>query len=146
MILRDLAHSASNYLGSSEIKEAVITVPAYFDDNQREATRNAAMIAGLEPIRILNEPTAAALAYGYGDQEAKRVAVYDFGGGTFDLSVLEMGAGILEVLATWRALQESLRPSPERKDQRCHRRSRRRQLAWPLGHRSRRPVLRPLAR
>ena len=96
MILRDLAHSASNYLGSSEIKEAVITVPAYFDDNQREATRNAAMIAGLEPIRILNEPTAAALAYGYGDQEAKRVAVYDFGGGTFDLSVLEMAQGFLK--------------------------------------------------
>ncbi|MBM65440.1 MAG: molecular chaperone DnaK [Myxococcales bacterium] len=100
MILRELAHSAASYLGTTSVTKAVITVPAYFNDNQREATRNAAMIAGLEPLRILNEPTAAALAYGYGDQEAKRVAVYDFGGGTFDLSVLEMGAGVLEVLAT----------------------------------------------
>ncbi|MBF95281.1 MAG: molecular chaperone DnaK [Myxococcales bacterium] len=100
MILRDLASSAKSYLGSEDVKTAVITVPAYFNDNQRQATRNAAMIAGLEPLRILNEPTAAALAYGYGDQEAKRVAVFDFGGGTFDLSILEMGAGVLEVLAT----------------------------------------------
>lgn len=100
MILRELANNARAYLGSGEQQKAVITVPAYFDDNQRQATRNAAMVAGLEPIRILNEPTAAALAYGYGDQEAKRVAVYDLGGGTFDISILEMGSGVLEVLAT----------------------------------------------
>ena len=69
---------SQSYLGSEDVKTAVITVPAYFNDNQRQATRNAAMIAGLEPLRILNEPTAAALAYGYGDQEAKRVRCLRF--------------------------------------------------------------------
>ena len=83
-----------------EVSKAVITVPAYFNDNQRQATKDAGRIAGLEVLRILNEPTAAALAYGYGRDITQRVAVYDFGGGTFDVSVLEIGKDVFEVLST----------------------------------------------
>jgi molecular chaperone DnaK len=99
LILRELKTLAETYL-DGECSDAVITVPAYFDDNQRQATRNAAEIAGINVRRVLNEPTAAALAYGYGEMKPQRVAVYDLGGGTFDISILEMGAGVLEVLAT----------------------------------------------
>jgi molecular chaperone DnaK len=82
------------------IRQAVITVPAYFNDNQRQATRDAGRIAGLEVLRLLNEPTAAALAYGFGRGLNQRVAVYDFGGGTFDVSILEIGKDVFEVLST----------------------------------------------
>lgn len=82
------------------VKKAVVTVPAYFNDNQRQATRDAAEIAGLEALRIINEPTAAALAYGYGRDLSQRLAVYDLGGGTFDVSILEIGTDIYEVLST----------------------------------------------
>ena len=80
--------------------QAVITVPAYFNDNQRQATKDAGRIAGLEVLRLLNEPTAAALAYGFGRGLTQRVAVYDLGGGTFDISILEIGQDVFEVLAT----------------------------------------------
>jgi hypothetical protein len=82
------------------VTQAVITVPAYFNDNQRQATKDAGRIAGLEVLRILNEPTAAALAYGFGRGLNQRVAVYDLGGGTFDISILEIGQDVFEVLAT----------------------------------------------
>ena len=90
---------AENDLGR-EVTQAVITVPAYFNDNQRQATKDAGRIAGLDVLRILNEPTAAALAYGYGRDLAQKVVVYDFGGGTFDVSVLEIGRDVYEVLST----------------------------------------------
>jgi hypothetical protein len=80
--------------------EAVITVPAYFNDSQRQATKDAGRIAGLEVLRIINEPTAAALAYGLDKSKAGRIAVYDLGGGTFDISILELGDGVFEVKAT----------------------------------------------
>jgi molecular chaperone DnaK len=99
LILRELKTLAETYLDST-CTDAVVTVPAYFDDNQRQATRNAAEIAGINVRRVLNEPTAAALAYGYGEMKPQRVAVYDLGGGTFDISILEMGSGVLEVLST----------------------------------------------
>jgi molecular chaperone DnaK len=99
-ILREIREFAEETLGE-EIKEAVITVPAYFDDSQRQATKDAGRIAGLEVLRIINEPTAAALAYGLDRQQTKRtVAVYDLGGGTFDISILELAEGIFEVKAT----------------------------------------------
>jgi molecular chaperone DnaK len=99
-VLREIRDFAEEALGE-EIKEAVITVPAYFDDSQRQATKDAGKIAGLEVLRIINEPTAAALAYGLDRQERKKVvAVYDLGGGTFDISVLELSEGIFEVMAT----------------------------------------------
>ncbi|MGE3163473.1 MAG: molecular chaperone DnaK [Planctomycetota bacterium] len=99
VILRELKETAENYLGH-EVKEAVITVPAYFNDSQRQATKDAGIIAGLEVKRIINEPTAAALAYGLSKKGSERIAVYDLGGGTFDISILEMDEGIFKVLAT----------------------------------------------
>jgi len=99
MVLREMKQIAEARLGGT-ITKAVITVPAYFNDNQRQATKDAGRIAGLEVLRILNEPTAAALAYGFGRGLDQRVAVYDLGGGTFDVSILEIGKDIFEVLAT----------------------------------------------
>ena len=99
MILRKLADEASRYLGE-EVTGAVITVPAYFDDSQRQATRDAGTIAGLEVKRILNEPTAASLAYGLENTENQVILVFDLGGGTFDVSILEVGDGVFEVKAT----------------------------------------------
>lgn len=99
MILRKLAEEATRYLGE-EVTGAVITVPAYFNDSQRQATRDAGRIAGLEVLRILNEPTAAALAYGLDQQENKKILVFDLGGGTFDVSILEVGDGVFEVRST----------------------------------------------
>ncbi len=99
MILQKLKRDAEAYLGR-EITQAVITVPAYFDDAQRQATKDAGRIAGLEVLRIINEPTASALAYGLGRQGEQKVAVYDLGGGTFDISILDIGEGVYEVLAT----------------------------------------------
>ncbi len=99
MVLREMKSIAEARLGRP-VGKAVITVPAYFNDNQRQATKDAGRIAGLEVLRILNEPTAAALAYGFGKGLSQRVAVYDLGGGTFDISVLEFGEDVFEVLAT----------------------------------------------
>jgi len=98
-ILAKIKADAENYLGG-KVTQAVITVPAYFDDSQRQATKQAGEIAGLEVLRILNEPTAAALAYGMDKKHAHTIAVYDLGGGTFDISVLELGEGVYEVKAT----------------------------------------------
>ena len=99
MILRKLADDASSYLGE-KVTSAVITVPAYFNDAQRQATKDAGRIAGLDVLRIVNEPTAAALAYGLEKEKAEKVLVFDLGGGTFDVSVLEIGDGVHEVLST----------------------------------------------
>lgn len=99
MILSEMKLIADQHL-DLEIEKAVITVPAYFNDNQRQATKDAGRIAGLDVLRIINEPTAAALAYGYGKTLNRKVAVFDLGGGTFDISVLEIGNGVFEVLAT----------------------------------------------
>jgi molecular chaperone DnaK len=99
MILQKLKTDAEAYLGD-KVNQAVITVPAYFDDNQRQATKDAGQIAGLEVLRIINEPTAAALAYGLDKKKDELVAVYDLGGGTFDISVLQLGEGVFEVKAT----------------------------------------------
>lgn len=98
-ILMKLKKAAESYLGS-EVKEAVITVPAYFNDSQRQATKDAGKIAGLKVDRIINEPTAAALAYGFNNQKDRKIAVYDLGGGTFDISVLEISDGVIEVKST----------------------------------------------
>jgi molecular chaperone DnaK len=99
MILRKLADDAEAYLGE-KVTQAVITVPAYFNDSQRQATKDAGQIAGLEVLRIINEPTAASLAYGLDKQDAETILVFDLGGGTFDVSILEVGDGIVEVKAT----------------------------------------------
>ena len=100
MVLQEMKVIAEDYLGES-VSKAVVTVPAYFNDNQRQATKDAGEIAGLDVIRIINEPTAAALSYGFGRNIEKTVAVYDFGGGTFDISILEIGAhGVFKVIAT----------------------------------------------
>jgi len=99
IVLREMKQVAEASLGQP-VTQAVITVPAYFNDNQRQATRDAGRIAGLEVLRLLNEPTAAALAYGFGRGLAQRVAVYDLGGGTFDISILEIGSDVFEVLST----------------------------------------------
>jgi molecular chaperone DnaK len=99
IILREMKRVAEEYLGEP-VTEAVITVPAYFNDTQRQSTKDAGKIAGLEVLRIINEPTAAALSYGVGEHKQEKVAVYDLGGGTFDISVLEFGEGVVEVLAT----------------------------------------------
>jgi len=99
MILQKLKKAAEDYLGQS-VTEAVITVPAYFNDAQRQATKDAGRIAGLDVKRIVNEPTAAALAYGLDKKKDETIAVYDFGGGTFDISILEVGEGVIEVKAT----------------------------------------------
>src|ERR1700753_3050272 len=99
MILTKLKEAAEAYLGE-KVSKAVITVPAYFNDAQREATKDAGQIAGLEVMRIINEPTAAALAYGLDKKKDETIAVYDFGGGTFDVSILEVGEGVIEVKST----------------------------------------------
>ncbi|MGP1957315.1 MAG: Hsp70 family protein, partial [Arsenophonus sp. ER-QC15-MAG3] len=98
-ILQKMKETAENYLGE-KVTQAVITVPAYFNDAQRQATKDAGKIAGLEVLRIINEPTAAALAYGFDKAESKIIAVYDLGGGTFDVSILEIGNGVFEVKST----------------------------------------------
>ena len=98
-VLKKMKKTAEDYLGH-EVKEAVITVPAYFNDSQRQATKDAGKIAGLEVLRIINEPTAAALAYGLDKKSNERILVFDLGGGTFDVSVLEVGDGVFEVLST----------------------------------------------
>ena len=99
MILTKLKTAAEDFLGE-KVTKAVITVPAYFNDAQRQATKQAGEIAGLEVVRIINEPTAAALAYGLDKKSDETIAVYDLGGGTFDISVLEVGAGVVEVKST----------------------------------------------
>ena len=99
MILQKLKADAEGYLGES-VTEAVITVPAYFNDAQRQATKDAGKIAGLDVKRIINEPTAAALAYGLDNEKEQKIMVYDLGGGTFDVSIIEIGDGVIEVLAT----------------------------------------------
>jgi molecular chaperone DnaK len=99
MILGKLKEAAESYLGE-KVTQAVITVPAYFNDSQRQATKDAGKIAGLEVMRIINEPTAAALAYGLDKKKNETIAVYDFGGGTFDISILEVGEGVVEVKST----------------------------------------------
>ncbi|MDE3019338.1 MAG: molecular chaperone DnaK [Nitrospirota bacterium] len=99
MILQKMKQTAEDYLGE-KVTEAVITVPAYFDDSQRQATKDAGQIAGLNVLRIINEPTAASLAYGLDKKKDERIAVYDLGGGTFDISILEIGEGVFEVKST----------------------------------------------
>jgi molecular chaperone DnaK len=99
MILSEMKLIAEQYL-EREVEKAVITVPAYFNDGQRQATKDAGKIAGLDVVRIINEPTAASLAYGYGKSLERKVAVFDLGGGTFDISILEIGNGVFEVMAT----------------------------------------------
>src|SRR4029450_7694437 len=99
MILQKMKETAESYLGE-KVEKAVITVPAYFNDAQRQATKDAGKMAGLEVLRIINEPTAAALAYGLDKKDGKTIAVYDLGGGTFDISVLEIGDGVFEVKST----------------------------------------------
>src|SRR4026208_488015 len=98
-ILQKMKETAESYLGQ-KVEQAVITVPAYFNDAQRQATKDAGKIAGLEVLRIINEPTAAALAYGLDKQKTGTIAVYDLGGGTFDISILEIGDGVFEVKST----------------------------------------------
>jgi len=99
IVLQRLKAAAEDFLGEA-VTDAIITVPAYFDDTQRQATKDAGQIAGLRVERIINEPTAAALAYGFGKSDVERIAVYDLGGGTFDISILEMNDGVFEVLST----------------------------------------------
>src|SRR5437868_10561867 len=99
IVLQRLKAAAEDFLGEA-VTDAIVTVPAYFDDTQRQATKDAGKIAGLKVERIINEPTAAALAYGLGKTESERIAVYDLGGGTFDVSILEMNDGVFEVLST----------------------------------------------
>jgi molecular chaperone DnaK len=99
MVLQKMKSAAEDYLGG-KVEQAVITVPAYFNDAQRQATKDAGQIAGLEVLRLVNEPTAAALAYGLEKKEDETIAVFDFGGGTFDISILEVGAGVVEVKST----------------------------------------------
>ena len=98
-ILQKMKETAENFLGE-KVTQAVITVPAYFNDSQRQATKDAGKIAGLEVLRIINEPTAAALAYGLDKKAGEIIAVYDLGGGTFDVSILEIGDGVFEVKST----------------------------------------------
>merc|ERR1712151_964352 len=99
MVLTKMKETAEGFLGRG-VKQAVVTVPAYFNDSQRQATKDAAKIAGLDCLRIINEPTAAALAYGMDKADGKVIAVYDLGGGTFDVSILEISGGVFEVKAT----------------------------------------------
>ena len=99
MILQKLKHDAEARLGG-KVEGAIITVPAYFSDSQRKATKDAGEIAGLKVLRIINEPTAAALAYGFNKKKDEKIVVYDFGGGTFDVSVLEVGDDVIEVKST----------------------------------------------
>src|SRR5512145_135309 len=99
IVLQKMKKTAEDYLGTT-VTDAVITVPAYFDDSQRQATKDAGKIAGLNVLRIINEPTAAALAYGLDKKKDEKIAVFDLGGGTFDISILELGDGVFEVKAT----------------------------------------------
>jgi molecular chaperone DnaK len=99
MILQKLKQAAEDYLGEP-VTDAVLTVPAYFDDSQRQATKDSGRIAGLNVLRIINEPTAASLAYGMDKKKEEKIAVYDLGGGTFDISILELGEGVIEVRST----------------------------------------------
>src|SRR3954469_16232074 len=99
LVLKEMKAIAESNLGQA-VTKAVVTVPAYFNDNQRQATKDAGRIAGLDILRIINEPTAAALAYGFGKDITQKIAVYDLGGGTFDISVLEIGKDVFEVLST----------------------------------------------
>src|SRR6056297_235658 len=99
MVLQKMKQTAADYLGE-EVTDAVVTVPAYFNDSQRQATKDAGKIAGLNVLRIINEPTAAALAYGLDKKEERKIAVFDLGGGTFDISILELGEGVFEVKST----------------------------------------------
>merc|ERR1712176_1138050 len=99
MVLTKMKETAENYLGK-EVKHAVITVPAYFNDQQRQSTKDAGVIAGMNVLRIINEPTAAAIAYGLDKKTEKNILVYDFGGGTFDVSLLTIDNGVFEVVAT----------------------------------------------
>ena len=99
MVLTKMRQTAEEYLGE-KVTDAVITVPAYFNDSQRQATKDAGRIAGLNVLRIINEPTAAALAYGLDKKKDEKIAVFDLGGGTFDISILEIGEGVFEVKST----------------------------------------------
>ncbi|TVP60579.1 MAG: molecular chaperone DnaK, partial [Gemmatimonadales bacterium] len=99
MVLQKMKQTAEDYLGQT-VDQAVITVPAYFNDSQRQATKDAGKIAGLEVLRIVNEPTAAALAYGLDKKQEEKIAVFDLGGGTYDISILELGDGVFEVKST----------------------------------------------
>ena len=99
MILQKMKQTAEDYLGHT-VDQAVITVPAYFNDAQRQATKDAGKIAGLDVLRIINEPTAAALAYGLDKKKEEKIAVFDLGGGTYDISVLELAEGVFEVKST----------------------------------------------
>jgi len=99
MVLQKMKQTAEDYLGE-KVTDAVITVPAYFNDSQRQATKDAGKIAGLNVLRIINEPTAASLAYGLDKKKEEKIAVFDLGGGTFDISILEIGEGVFEVKAT----------------------------------------------
>merc|ERR1712216_385916 len=99
MVLGKMKETSENFLGR-DVTKAVVTVPAYFNDSQRQATKNAGKIAGLDVLRIINEPTAAALAYGIDKDDGRVIAVYDLGGGTFDVSILELSGGVFEVKAT----------------------------------------------
>src|SRR6202142_4036927 len=94
-----MKQTAEDYLGE-KVSEAVITVPAYFNDSQRQATKDAGRVAGLTVLRIINEPTAASLAYGLDKKKDEKIAVFDLGGGTFDISILELGEGVFEVKST----------------------------------------------
>merc|ERR1719316_1603796 len=98
-VLRKLVDDSQKFSGD-EVKKAVITVPAYFNDSQRQATKDAGTIAGIDVLRIINEPTAASLAYGFDKKKNETIVVFDLGGGTFDVSVLEVGDGVFEVLST----------------------------------------------
>src|SRR6266508_4648194 len=99
LVLKEMKAIAETTLGR-EVTKAVVTCPAYFNDNQRQATKDAGRIAGLEVLRIINEPTAAALAYGFGKDISQKICIYDLGGGTFDVSILEIGKDVFEVLST----------------------------------------------
>ena len=99
MVLQKMRQTAEDYLGHS-VEKAVVTVPAYFNDSQRQATKDAGKIAGLEVLRIINEPTAASLAYGLERKEEEKIAVFDLGGGTYDISILELAEGVFEVKST----------------------------------------------
>jgi molecular chaperone DnaK len=99
MVLQKMKQTAEEYLGH-KVTQAVITVPAYFNDSQRQATKDAGKVAGLEVKRIINEPTAASLAYGLDKKKDEKIAVYDLGGGTFDISILQLGEGVFEVIST----------------------------------------------
>ena len=111
MILAKIRRDAESYLGEP-VTEAVITVPAYFDDSQRKATQDAGRIAGLNVLRIINEPTAAAVAYGLDNEAAQKILVYDLGGGTFDVSIIEIEDGTFTVLATGGSLFTTLAAAP----------------------------------